>query len=373
MARRGENIYYRKDGRWEGRCITGRKLDGKPKFRSVYGTNYSEVKKKLVLLKSQHLDAGKQAVVIYGNGSLSDWMDYWLDVAEKPYVRETTYLLYKRNIENHLKPKLGSLLLKELTMEQIQRTADSLRESLAPSTLHGVCRLLKSILLSAVKHRLLYESPYREIRLPKFRQRAPRVLNRAEQVRLERVAVEEGALECLVDLYTGLRLGELCAIQYGKIDFENSMLRVDCSVKRVAAPAGSVTETRLVVGKTKSESSTREIPIPFFLSKMLENRMKETGARDSGYLFQNSRGGPANPRSMQKRLKRLFRKAGIRGAHMHTLRHTFAMRFLEQNPGAYKALSEILGHSSSAITIKCYDNCTMERKQQSMHQAKMIA
>ena len=107
MARRGENIYFRKDGRWEGRYITGRKMDGKPKFRSVYGTNYSEVKKKLVILKSQQLDAGKHAVLIYGNGSLSEWMDYWLDVIEKPYVRETTYLLYKRNIETHLKPQLG--------------------------------------------------------------------------------------------------------------------------------------------------------------------------------------------------------------------------------------------------------------------------
>ena len=373
MARRGENIYFRKDGRWEGRYITGRKMDGKPKFRSVYGTNYSEVKKKLVILKSQQLDAGKHAVLIYGNGSLSEWMDYWLDVIEKPYVRETTYLLYKRNIETHLKPQLGFLLLQELSMEQIQRAVDCLRSSLAPSTLHGVCRLLKSILLSAVKNRLLVESPYREIRLPKFRQRGPRVLNCVEQVRLERIAVEEGALECLTDLYTGLRLGELCAIQYNKIDFENSMLRVDCSVKRVSALAGSITETRLVVGETKSESSTRDIPIPFFLSKLLQKRMKETGARGSDYVFQNSRGGPANPRSMQKRLKRLFQKAGVQGAHMHTLRHTFAMRFLEQNPGAYKALSEILGHSSSAITIKYYDNCTMERKRQSMHQAKMIA
>ena len=368
MARRGENIYHRKDGRWEGRCIVGRKMDGKPKFRSIYGTSYSEVKRHLVLLKSEHMQRREQAVVIYGNGSFSDWLDYWLDVVEKPFVRSTTYTLYMRNINKHLRPWLGQYPLRELTSGHIQAMVQELQHTLAPSTVHGICRLLKAILDSALKNRLISVSPYQEIRMPKFRQKPPRVLTTAEQTRLEQAAVEAGGLEYLLCLYTGLRLGELCALRYEDIDFTSNLLRVSHSVKRVAV--GSA--TKLIVGAPKTESSVREIPLPFFLLKMLSDRMQQAGAAGSAFIFPNSKGGAAEPRTVQKRFERLTKALGIRGAHMHTLRHTFAMRSLERGMG-YKALSEILGHSSPDMTIKHYDNCTLEKKQQVMHTARLIA
>lgn len=373
MARRGENIYHRRDGRWEGRCIIGRKLDGKPKFRSIYGKSYGEVKKQLVMLKSQYMNSGgEQAVLIYGNGRLSDWMEYWLDILEKPYIRPTTYTLYKRNINKHLQPWLGGYSLQELSREHIQQMVDVLRHQLAASTLHGLCRLLKNILSDAVKNRLLTESPYREIRTPKFRQKPPRVLTLAEQAGLERAAVETGGLEYLLCLYTGLRLGELCALQYGDINFASNILYVSRSVKRLATGNKRGASTMLVVGKTKTESSVREIPLPLFLLRILQDRMEKVGAAEGDFVFPDSRGGAGEPRTIQKRFNRLAKKAGLRGAHMHTLRHTFAMRCLERGMG-YKALSEILGHSSSQMTIRHYDNCTMETKQNVMRSARLIA
>lgn len=373
MARRGENIYHRKDGRWEGRYIVGRRLDGKPKFRSIYGKSYGEVKRALVALKSKALAAQDQpAMLVYGDGSLSDWMSYWLDVTEKPYIRETTYLLYRRSIEKHLVPWLGGYPLGELSPAHIQAMVDELRNTMASSTLHGLCRLLKSILACAVKKRLIIESPFREIRMPKFRQRPPRVLTTAEQARLERAAMEAGNLEYLLCLYTGLRLGELCALRFEDIDFEANIMTVSHSVKRIAAKGESGATTCLVVGGAKTESSVREIPLPLFLSGMLRHRMEEQNAQNSDFIFAGRDGGAAEPRTVQKRFARLAGKTGIRGAHMHTLRHTFAMRCLERGMG-YKALSEILGHSSSQMTIRHYDNCTMEKKQRVMRSASMIA
>lgn len=373
MARRGENIYHRKDGRWEGRYIVGRKMNGKPRFRSVYADTYSEVKKRLVILKSESMRCGdKAAVLTYGNGNLSDWMDYWLDVLEKPYVKETTYQLYRRNIKKHLRPWLGAIPLRKLSNDDLQKLVNSLREKLAPSTLHGICRQLKSILSSAVKEHLLIRSPYEEIRLPKFRQSKPRVLAEAEQNHLEYLAMETGDLKYLLCLYTGLRVGELCALRYEDINIEEQMLSVCRSVKRVPSDMKNGYVSQLVVSDPKTESSVREIPLPFFLAKMLADQMKRAGAQKGDYIFQNSRGKAADPRTVQKQFERITKKAGISGAHMHTLRHTFAMRCLERGMG-YKALSEILGHSSSGITIKCYDNCTKESKNKLMHSAKMIA
>lgn len=369
MARRGENIYHRKDGRWEGRFIIGRNQDGKPRFRSIYGKSYSEVKKNLVLLKSEHMvQARDQAVLIYGNGTLSDWMDYWLDVVEKPHIRPTTYTLYQRNINKHLRPHLGQYALRELSQIHIQTMVDSLTQALVSSTLHGVCRLLKSILNGALKNRLITESPYLDIRLPRFRQKQPRVLTKAEQLQLKHAAVESGGLEYLLCLYTGIRLGELCALRYEDINFTSNLLTVSHSVKRVNVGRA----TRLIVGAPKTDSSVREIPLPVFLLKLLADRMSNANAAEDEFIFPSAKGGAAEPRTVQKRFERLAEKAGIRGAHMHTLRHTFAMRSLERGMG-YKGLSEILGHSSSEITIRHYDNCTLEKKQEIMQNAKLIA
>ena len=143
-------------------------------------------------------------------------------------------------------------------------------------------------------------------------------------------------------------------------------------MKQVETDQASDRATALILGDPKTESSTREIPLPHFLSKLIHKRMKTTHAKLTDFVFENSHGTAANPRTIQKRFTRLMDKLQIRGAHIHTLRHTFAMRCLERGMG-YKALSEILGHSSSAVTIKCYDNCTVESKEKGMRSARMVA
>ena len=292
--------------------MTGRKIDGKPIFRSIYAVSYSEVKKKLVFFKSEYMQSAEHsAVLLYGNGSLSDWMDYWLDIIEKPYIKETTYQLYRRNIKKHLRPWLGALPLQQITDDDLQGMVNGLREKLAPSTLHGICRQVRSILSSAVKEHLIARSPYVEIRLPKFRQKKPRVLAEAEQRRLEHLSMETGNLKYLLCLYTGLRVGELCALRYEDINFEENTLMVCRSVKRVSAGGQYGNATRLMVGDPKTESSVREIPLPFFLTKMLSDLLKEAGASKEDYIFCDSKGSAANPRTVQKQFENIMKKMGI--------------------------------------------------------------
>ena len=106
--------------------------------------------------------------------------------------------------------------------------------------------------------------------------------------------------------------------------------------------------------------------------KLLLERMEQSHAGEDDFIFQNTKGGAAEPRTIQAKFARITKKLGMRGAHLHTLRHTFAMRCLERGMG-YKALSEILGHSSSKITIEHYDNCTWESKARVMYSARLIA
>ena len=138
MAKKGENIYLRKDGRWEGRYIKGRKADGKPIFCSIYGKSYNEVKKQLIIIKStlyRHEDPKR---IWAHSKTMADWLEYWLETLIRPNIKANTYLGYRRSIEKHIFPLMGQQEIRKLTAHTIQMAANTLAERLAPGTLHGV-------------------------------------------------------------------------------------------------------------------------------------------------------------------------------------------------------------------------------------------
>lgn len=365
MSRKGENIYYRKDGRWEGRYIKGRKPDGSPKFGFVYGKQYGDVKKKLTLIKAElYQENGAVVPVIHGDGSLHDWADYWLEVIVRPHVRPETYAGYRRNLDKHIYAYLGEIDMRSIQTWHIQRMINELQGNMAATTLHGICRLLKSILNTAYDRGLLASNPYRNIRLPKARNRPPRVLTRTEQKKLEREIISNKNIEYLLCLYMGLRVGELCALRWEDIDLEENILHVRHSIQRIPKEENPHS-TRLVLGVPKSEASVRDIPLPDFLSQMLSERQNAEKGKPGEFLFKGTKEEYSDPRTMQQRIGRLCKKLEISGVHMHTLRHTFATRCLEKGI-RYEVLCEFLGHSSPQITLRHYAHCTPETKRMSM-------
>ncbi len=363
MARKGENIYLRKDGRWEGRYIKGRDLNGKAKYRSIYGKRYNEVKRKLILIKST-LCQEDILPCIHGNGSFEDWAEYWLEVLTRPYVKLETYAGYRRSLNNHVYPVLGRINISDITPQHIQDLAAVLQEKLAPTTINGIFRLLKSVLNAAYEKKILSRNPYQGIRLPRTRSRPPRVLTCREQEKIEKNARTNNELEYLMCLYTGIRVGELCALRWKDVDLENSYLHIRHSIQRIPANA-DLQGTKLILGTPKSEASVRDIPIPHFLKILLREKMGMERTRPQDYVFKNSKGSCMDPRTMQRKIAELGKKLGIDGIHMHTLRHTFATRCLERGI-RYEILCEFLGHSSPQITLRHYAHCTPETKQKSM-------
>ncbi len=364
MSRKGENIYLRKDGRWEGRYIKGRKVDGKPIFGSIYGRQYAEVKKRLVLIKAE-LYQSETSILIFGSGTLKDWTEFWLENVMRPHLKPGTYAGYQRNIQKHILPSLGPMLLRKMAQGDIQNFANRLVHTMASSTLQGICRLLKAILTSAWHKGLIDKNPYYEIKFPKSPPRTPRVLTKTEQKKIEHSIKNSQELEYLLCLYTGIRVGELAALRWEDIDFENRLLHIRHSVQRIPSSNGN-TKTRLFLGTPKSEHSLRDIPIPIFLMPYLENR-KNSAAFPSAspFVFANKQGGYKDPRTFQRRISQLCKNLGILGVHMHTLRHSFAVRCLEHHI-RYEILAELLGHASAQITIRHYVHCTEEDKRRSM-------
>lgn len=355
MCRRGENIYKRKDGRWEGRYATGRKSNGKLQFRSVYASTYAQVRECLLRLKCKQQEAFR--AFAYPEQSFEDWTRYWLEEVVRTRIKPSTYQNYSRIITKHLLPALGPVSLGTLQEDRLQQALGEWQTNLAPGTVQGIFRVLKSILKCAHERKLCGE-PWLGLRVS-GKSKRPRVLSRLEQKELETAALESHTPEVIVSLYTGLRVGELCGLQWEDIDWRESCIRVKRSVQRLNCGGGA---TRLVVSTPKSEASQRDIPLhPFLLGKLTEWKEKRT----TGYILSRKAAAAADPRTVQARFAKLVQAVGITGAHMHTLRHTFATRCLEQNVG-FEVLSELLGHSSPQVTMNFYAHCTDEQKRLSI-------
>lgn len=363
MARKGENIYLRKDGRWEGRYIKGRRADGKAVFGSIYGKQYCEVKRQLIIIKSKQYRETAQSPQQDAR-TFYDWGEHWLEKIIRPHIKTGTYSGYRRNLEKHIYPFLMDIMITEITSEDIQAMVNTLRPTMAPTTLHGVCRLLKSILNSAYEKGIITQNPFQNIWLPKINRKTPRVLTYQEQEKLEQQVIKTGELEYLLCLYTGLRVGELCALRWRDIDLENAVLHVRHSVQRIPVSVEKK-KTLLIMGSPKSESSLRDIPIPSFISKVFEQKKNEEGVFENDFVFRGRKNGYRDPRTMQQRITSICSGMEIEGVHMHTLRHTFATRCLEKDIG-YEVLCEFLGHSSPKVTLSHYAHCTLETKRENI-------
>ena len=157
----------------------------------------------------------------------------------------------------------------------------------------------------------------------------------------------------LLVLFTGLRLGELCALKWADIDFENKMLTVNQTVQRLYAE-GHKTKTILIETIPKSEHSMREIPLPAVLLELLTQFRN-----DKKYVFGGDK--PMEPRTMQYQFKKILKETEMSNTNFHILRHTFSTNCIEDGMDV-KSLSEMLGHSDVQITLNRYVHPSMDIK-----------
>lgn len=204
------------------------------------------------------------------------------------------------------------------------------------------------------------------------RQNVPKiqVLKRAEQERLERYIINDFRPECLgilLSLYAGLRIGEVCALRWGDIHFEDRILCVQRTITRIQNVDSQPEErTKIIIGPPKTGNSNRQIPIPESICSLLWNKRKDS----SMYLLTGTK-HYLEPRNYYTKYKKILQECGISQYNYHALRHTFATRCVE-NGFDIKSLSEILGHADVSTTLRRYIHPSMELKRQQMERLKMI-
>ena len=265
MPRKGENIYKRQDGRYEGRYIKEYGLDGKAKYRYIYGKTYSDVKERLIRLKAEPKNAGK---TVSSNLKISEWFDIWYD--SQTHIKQSTKSIYQSYANKHLKPKMGTVRLKKLSRDLIQQFIDELSIELSPKTVRAVYSMLKLCLTAAYEKHLI-GNVVDKICLPKTVSKDVKVLTKQEQKRLEQVIEaenKENDIGILICLYTGIRIGELCALKWENINLDRKIMTIDKTMYSVQSNDGKC-KTKIILSSPKSVNSERDIPIAELLSEKL--------------------------------------------------------------------------------------------------------
>lgn len=370
MSRRGENIHKRKDGRWEGRYIRTYDINGKAEYGSVYSRSYLEVKKKL---NEKKYEMSKNILPVKDSSiSLREVLYLWLD-NNRVSLKEQTYSKYKRLTETHIIPFIGQTDIKNINAVYINKFLFEKSEKgrldgsggLAPSYVRTISFIVNSSLKFAVREGLC-ASITGDIVTPVNKSGKLDVLSIDEQLVFERYIcgnLTDKNIGILLSLYTGMRIGEVCALRWSDVNFEEKTIHIKDTVSRIAVFSENDTQpkTKLQISTAKTYSSNRIIPIPDMLCQILsgiKNTSDEFVLKGSSYPY-------TDPRTLQYAFHKSLRACGLRDINFHTLRHTFATRCIESGMDI-KSLSEILGHSNVSITLNTYVHSSVNLKRKQM-------
>ena len=352
-------VRKRDDGRWEGRIVVGHKETGDSIFRYVYAPTQKELTAKL----RQNIDA-YQGVELTEQSrmSLSEWLDTWLDQMAAT-LRPNTLEHYRRDMENHVKPRLGTKPLSQVTASDLRKLYDTLKQSgrvkprtdlgkgLSSNTVHSIHTTLHHALRAARDQGLIAANPADDVEPPKVIHQPMKILNE-EQLAILMDVIQKDEIWCdffYTELTTGLRQGEICGLLWSDFDERSGTLTVSRTLHREKGG-------RLVAGDTKTYAGTRKIVLPPSTTELLQERKRRSF---SHWIFHDPLHpeAPVNPSSAYRQLKKFLVDAGLPNIRFHDLRHTFATHALTSGVDA-KTLSGILGHTKASFTLDTYTHTT---------------
>ena len=295
----------------------------------------------------------------------TDWLIQWLENYIRPSVKIRTYERYRLIIEQHIKDKIGSMELNDLSPLALQSFITELLRNgnkktgkgLSANSVNAVISVIQSSLRAAHMLGLVTEYVAGKIKRPKLAEKPVECFTLAEQKQIEQAVLngkKDKLYGILLCLYSGLRIGELIALQWTDIDLAKGILTVSKSCHD--------SKDGLVIDEPKTQSSRRMIPLP----KQLLPIFKGIKKKSRSPFVVSANGKPVSVRSYQRSFELLLKRLHIPHKGFHSLRHTFATRALECGMDV-KTLSEILGHKNPTVTLNRYAHSLMEHKQDMMN------
>ena len=365
MARKRANgegmIRKRKNGTWEARITVGFDEDtGKQKYKCVYGRTREDVKQKLTLIAAQKDEPDP----VDDEETLADWLNIWLEdfLAD---VKDGTVAQYESICRIHIKPSLGEILLTDLKTQIIQKFYNSLKKKgLSPKYVKNIHGCLHRALDIAVKTEHITKNPTESCVIPKVIQKQIVPLDIPEQQRLLSVLSSEyyGAL-ILVDIFTGMRVGELIGLTWDCVDFDHGVIRVEKQLVQTRTKGAKYKFGTLKNDKMRVLAPAKYVIDALKKHKEEQERLKEEAGSlwNEGdfpnLVFTHPDGSHLSQPTVWKEFQKILERAGLEHHRVHDLRHTFAVNSIIAGDDI-KTLQENMGHYSSAFTLDRYGHVT---------------
>ena len=351
MAKKRANgegsIRKRSDGRWEGRYTAGYHPEtGKRIIKNVLGKTQAECKAKLTkaMADCKSLDVSRA-----DEYTVAAWLRTWFELYAKPHIRPSTMNYYHRNIEQHVIPAIGDIPLNKLTTRGLQKLYNDLQSSgrlravqkkkkpgLSNSTVRGIHMMLHNALDRAVKEKLILSNPTENCIIPKIEKQEMKILHPDHISAYLNAAERRNALPMFyLELVSGLRKGELVALQWSDLDEANGTISVS---KQASWDA----EHKLILSRPKTGNSIREVSIPQDAVELL--KQEHAKHPDNPWMFPSGRTGEMyHPDSIVTLHKRILKDAGLDHIRFHDLRHPyvkhttkiFSLRLMDFQAQAY--------------------------------------
>lgn len=299
-----------------------------------------------------------------------DWLNEWLENYVKPTSKSRTYERYSQLANSHIIPLLGDYEMDDLTSLIIQKAITQLLQSgnvktnqgLSANSVNTIISVIQNSLRTAHNLGLVKSYVANKIARPKIIEKEVSCFNISEQKMIESGILSSKKKKLrgiIICLYTGLRIGELLALEFADIDFDKCLLHITKTCHD--SKSGRVVET------PKTDTSIRLIPIPKQILGLIKDLKKDS---QSQYVIADAE-KPVSVRSYQRTFELLLKRLKIDHKGFHSLRHTFATRALECGMDV-RTLSEILGHKNTNITLNRYVHSLMEHKQDMMNRLGKI-
>jgi integrase len=370
MARKradGEgSLRKRKDGRWEARYTDPRETDPKKRSKSISNKSQKVVIARLKAALAE-IDCGVP-LLANDNPTVAEWLSIWMKEYAVNYLRDSTYESYEMNIKDHISPLTGQINLKDLTGTHIQAMYNILQKpkkdnghELSPSTIAKIKNILSGALKQAITNHIIRSNPLLEAKAPKVNDPEIRTLTKAEQQQFIAALpfFNTGNLFAIA-LATGMRIGELCALDVNDIDRERKLINITKTAgRRKDKHTGEVS---IKVGPPKTKHSIRKIPLLPSVEVILERqaqlvaelRSKAGNAwNDNTLVFPTDEGNIHHLSGLRSSMARVLKRAGLPHIAIHALRHTYATTVLNTGVAAQN-VARLLGHKDGATTLKFY-------------------
>lgn len=287
-----------------------------------------------------------------------DWIYEWL-IEKKDYIKESTYANYSNNIFNHIIPKLGNYHLNQINHKIIQDFLLELSKNgrkdntggLSEKTIKDITIIVKGSIKKAINENKI---KYIELSFnyPKDnKDKNIYILTKHEQNKITNYVLNNcnsKNIGLLISLYSGIRIGELCALQWKDVDFKNNKLTISKTIQRIYIKDKDNNISKIIVSTPKTKNANREIPI----NKDFLEILKKLKSEKDNYILSNT-SKYVEPRTYRKYFNKVLRELKIKQFNFHSLRHTFATNCISLGCD-YKTVSELLGHANVNITLNLY-------------------